>query len=65
MAELERRLNAGRDRVAAEKRAADAKAAALRIVNGPYMVQMHPRRRDLRGYPGRMLVPFSVLSSVI
>jgi len=32
MAELERRLNAGRDRVAAEKRAADAKAAALHIV---------------------------------
>jgi hypothetical protein len=32
MAELERRLNAGRDRVAAMKRADDAKAAALHIV---------------------------------
>lgn len=32
MAELERRLNAGRDRVAADKRARDAKAAALQIV---------------------------------
>jgi len=32
MAELERRLNAGRDRVAAAKNAADAKAAALHVV---------------------------------